>query len=138
MNVEKQGGPIVIKSRWSIHLTLSVLLLGGCATMQGPPDDLLKRVPVVEVGQAEPADKHYILFIRAGKPVPIHLTVKGPLFAQPGQATTQVQLSQSLYIYKEWSSLDGINWTHQGFEGTVSFGLAPKGGIVDINVSRTH
>lgn len=128
----------MIKSRCPIHLGLSMLLLSGCATMQGPPDDLLKRVPVVEIGQPEPADKQYILFIRAGKPVPIHLTVKGPLFVQPGQTTAQVQLSQSLYIYKEWSSLDGINWTHQGFEGAASFGLAPKGGIVDIHVSRSH
>ena len=117
---------------------LCVMLLTGCVSVQGPPDDLLKRVPVVEIGQPEPADKHYVLFIRAGKPVPIHLTVKGPLFVQPGQATAQVQLSQSLYIYKEWSSLDGINWTHQGFEGAVSLGLAPKGGIVDIHVSRTQ
>jgi len=113
-------------------------LLTGCAGMQSPPDDLLKRVPVVEIGQPEPVDKHYVLFIRAGKPVPIHLTVKGPLFVQPGQATTQVQLSQSLYIYKEWSSLDGLNWTRQSFEGAVSLGLAPKGGIVDIHVSRAH
>jgi hypothetical protein len=113
-------------------------LLTGCAGMQNPPDDLLKRVPVVEIGQPEPVDKHYVLFIRAGKPVPIHLTVKGPLFVQPGQATTQVQLSQSLYIYKEWSSLDGLNWTRQSFEGAVSLGLAPKGGIVDIHVSRAQ
>lgn len=120
----------------ALQITLCMMLLTGCAAMYGPSDDLLKRVPVVEIGQPEPADKHYVLLIRAGKPVPVHLTVQGPLFVQPGQATAQVQLSQSLYIYKEWSSLDGINWTHQGFEGAVSFGLAPKGGIVDIHVSR--
>lgn len=115
-----------------------VILFTGCASVQGPPADVLKCVPVVEIGQTEPADKHYVLFIRAGKTVPVHMTVKGPLFVQPGQATAQVQLSQSLYIYKEWSSLDGINWTHQGFEGAVSLGLAPKGGIVDIHVGRTQ
>lgn len=120
----------------ALQITLCMMLLTGCAAMHSPPDDLLKRVPVVEIGQPEPADKHYVLFIRAGKPVPVHLTVKGPLFLQPGLATAQIQLSQSLYIYKEWSSLDGINWTHQGFEGDVSLGLAPKGGIVDIHVSR--
>lgn len=119
-------------------LTLCTLLLAGCAGMQGPPDDLLKRIPVVEIGQPEPADKQYVLLVRAGKTVPVHLTVKGPLFVQPGQATAHVQLSQSLYIYKEWSSLDGINWTRQGFDGAVSLGLAPKGGIVDIHVSRPN
>ena len=122
----------------ALLVALCVLLLTDCAAMQGPPEDLLKRVPVVEIGQPEPADTHYVLFIRAGKPVPVHLTVKGPLFVQPGQATAQVKLSQSLYIYKEWSSLDGLNWTHQGFEGALSLGLAPKGGIVDIHVSRTQ
>ena len=119
-------------------IVLSMMPFISCAAMQGPPEDLLKRVPVVEVGQQEPADKNYVLYIRAGKPIPVHLTLKGPLLLQPAQATAQVQLAHSLYIYKEWSSLDGINWTHQAFEGAVSLGLAPKGGIVDIHVSRVN
>jgi hypothetical protein len=123
---------------YKILLSLLIVLFTGCASIQEPPDDLLKRVPVIEIGQPEPADKHYVLLIRAGKPVPIHLTVKGPLFVNPGQATTQVQLTQSLYIYKDWSSLDGRNWTHQSFEGRSSLGLASKGGIIDIHVSRSH
>ena len=102
----------------------------GCAAMQGPPEDLLKRLPVIEIGQPEPADKIYVLFLHAGKPIPVHLTLKGPLLLQPSQATAQVQLAHSLYIYKEWSSLDGINWTHQAFEGAVSLGLAQKAGLL--------
>ena len=118
--------------------TWCLVALAACASMQRPPEDLLKRVPVVEVGQPEPADRHYVLLIRAGKPVPAHLTVTGPLFLQPGQATAQIQLAQNLYIYKEWSSLDGINWIHHAFEGSVSLGLAPKGCIVDIHINRTN
>jgi hypothetical protein len=117
---------------------LCVVAMTGCASWGGPPEDLLTRVPVVEVGKSEPADKHYVLFIPAGKPIPVHFTVTGPLFLKPGAATGQVQLTQSLYIYKEWSSLDGRNWTHQAFEGGVSLGLAPKGGLVDVHVSRTN
>jgi predicted small secreted protein len=127
----------MVMTRMSLVVpVLCAIWLSGCATMAGPPEDLLQRVPVVEIGQPEPADKHYVLLIRGGKPVPIHLTIKGPLFVSPGQATAQVLLSQSLYIYKEWSSLDGINWTRQGFEGAASIGLAPKGGIVDIRIGR--
>lgn len=113
-------------------------LLAGCAAMQAPPEDLLTRVPVIEVGQPEPADRHYVLLIRAGKPIPVQLTIRGPLLLQSSQTTAQIQLAHSLYIYKEWSSLDGINWDRQAFQGAVSLGLAPKGGIVDIHVGRSN
>ena len=39
------------------------MLLTGCAGMQSPPEDLLKQVPVIEIGKPEPADKNYILYI---------------------------------------------------------------------------
>lgn len=124
------------------HSTLALIVVGlasctGCAAMQGPPEDLLRRVPVIEVGQLEPPDKQYVLHVRAGQPVPMRFTMRGPLLLQPAGGTTQAQFAHNMYIYKEWSSLDGINWTRHGFEGAVSFGLAPKGGIVDIHVGRT-
>jgi len=115
---------------------MALCLSAGCAGLQGPPDDLMARVPVVEVGKPEPADKHYVLYIPAGKPLPVRLTVAGPLVVKPGEATMHVHLNHSLYIYKEWSSLDGRNWTQHAFEGRVSFGLAAPGGIVDIHVNR--
>ncbi len=123
---------------WKLVIGGCLIALSGCATAVGPPEDLLKRVPVIEIGQSEPADKHYVLFVRAGKPVPMQLTVKGPLLVQPGQAATQIQFTQSFYIYRDWSSLDGINWTHRVFEGAASIGLAAKGGIVEIAVDRTR
>ena len=117
---------------------LCLLAITGCASGRGPANDLLKHVPVVDVGKLEPADKHYVLYIPAGKPIPMYLTIKGPLFVKPGEATAQVQLNQSLYIYQEWSRLDGVNWSHHAFEGGVSLGLAPKGGLVDIYVKRAN
>jgi hypothetical protein len=116
--------------------TLCVMLLSGCAGMQNPPEDLLKQVPVIEIGKPEPADKNYILYIPGGITIPVHLAVKGPLLVNPGEASTRVQLTQSLYLYKEWSSLDGKNWTHQAFQGRVAIGLASKGGIVEVFISR--
>lgn len=120
---------------WVVFYAASLV---ACAGMQSPPEDILKRVPVVEIGQPEPADKHYVLHIRAGTPIPVQVTIKGPLVLQPSQATARVQLTHSLYVYKEWSSRDGINWTPRAFEGAVSFGLAPKGGVIDIHVSRSE
>ncbi len=117
-------------------LVLSLSLLGGCASMGEPPEDLLKRVPIVEIGKPEPADKNYILYIPGGKTIPVQMTVKGPLLVNPGEATTRIQLTQSLYLYKEWSSLDGRNWTRQAFQGRVAIGLAPQGGIVEVFVNR--
>ena len=60
----------------------------------------------------------------------------GPLDVNRGEATTRIQLTWSFYLYKEWSSLDARNWTHQAFQGRVAIGLAPKGGIVEVFISR--
>jgi len=125
--------------RHPVATLLPVLaILAGCAGMGGPPEDIMKRVPVVEIGNPEPADKNYVLHVPAGKTIPIHVSVKGPLVLHPGETNLQIQLTQGLYIYKDWSSLDGMNWTHQAFAGRVSLGLAPKGGIVDIFVDRPN
>jgi hypothetical protein len=134
----REGEHMVAKCLSPLAIGLCVVAVTGCVSWEGPPEDLLARVPVVEIGKSEPADKHYVLYIPAGKLIPVHFTVKGPLFLKPGEATGQVQLTQSLYIYKEWSSLDGRNWNHQAFEGGVSLGLAPKGGLVDVYVSRSN
>lgn len=127
---------------WNLKRPLSFAIgavtMAGCAVVQGPSEDLLSRVPVVEIGQPEPADQPYVLHIRAGQPVPVQMTIQGPLLLQPAKATTQVQFSHSLYVYKEWSSVDGINWERGAFHGAASLGLAPKGGLVDLTVERAH
>lgn len=117
-------------------IILSFAFLAGCTSMGNPPEDLIKHVPLIEIGKPEPADKNYILYVPGGKTITVQLAVKGPLVVNPGEATTRIQLTRSLYLYKEWSSLDGRNWTHQAFQGRVSIGLAPQGGIVEVFVSR--
>ncbi len=123
---------------WTITVAITGAAIAGCAALQGPPDDLLSRVPVVEIGQPEPKDQPYVLHIRAGQPIPVQMTIQGPLLLQPAKATTQVQFSQSLYVYKEWSSIDGVNWERGAFHGGASLGLAPKGGLVDLRVDRAQ
>lgn len=116
----------------------SLYVMTGCVSAQPPPDDLLSRVPVIEIGQPEPQDKPFVLLIRAGKTIPLTLAVKSPLFLQSAQATAVVHFTRSLYIYKDWSSFDGLNWTQRAFTGSASFGLAPKGGVIDIQVNRSE
>lgn len=125
-------------NRAAFCLLAGLFGITGCAGMQAPPEDLLTRLPVVEIGQPEPADQPYVLLIRAGYPVPVQMTIRGPLLIQPSKATTHVQFAHSLYVYKDWSSLDGINWERQAFHGAASLGLAPKGGLVDLQVDRTQ
>jgi len=64
--------------------------------------------------------------------------VIGPLDVNRGEATTRIQLTRSFYLYKEWSSLDARNLTHQAFQGRVSIGLAPQGGIIVIVINRPN
>lgn len=138
MAANKTGGSLAVMIKPLATVPLVLAFFVGCAAVGGPPEDIMKRVPVVEIGKSEPADKNYVLYVPAGKTIPIRLTVKGPLVLHPGEASAQIQLTQGLYIYKEWSSIDGINWTHQAFAGRISLGLAPKGGIVDIYIDRPN
>ena len=77
--------------RHPVATLLPVLtLLAGCAAMGGPPEDIMKRVPVIEIGKPEPADKNYVLYVPAGKTIPIQVSVKGPLVLNPGEAKVQI------------------------------------------------
>jgi hypothetical protein len=80
-------------------MILSFALLGGCASLGTPPEDLIKHVPLIEIGKPEPAAKNYILYIPGGKTIPVQLAVKGPLVVNPGEATNHIQLTRSLHIY---------------------------------------
>jgi hypothetical protein len=51
-------------------MILSFALLGECASLGTPPEDLIKHVPLIEIGKPEPADKNYILYIAGGRPSP--------------------------------------------------------------------
>src|SRR5215208_1870933 len=126
-DMDRAKGILAMKNQAVAAIILCLpLMLNGCVGMQEPSEDLLRRVPVIEMGQKEPADQQYVLLIRPGQSIPIKVTMKGPLLLQPSQTTAQIQLAHSLYIYKNWSSIDGINWDRQAFQGAVSLGLAPK------------
>lgn len=86
------------------------LVAAGCASPQAPSTELLSGLPVVEFGQAVPADKEYILLFRAGKPIPLDVAVKGSLFAKDAEQRLEVTVRKDLYVYKDWVSYDRVTW----------------------------
>lgn len=119
---------------------IALLTATGCASFQTPDEDLINRVPIVEIGQPEPQGSDYILLVRAGKEVPVKLSVSGSFFSEEGLAETKVKLRQDLYLYKYWSSFDGKQWerSHRMFSALISVGLESEGGKVDIKFNQAQ
>ena len=119
---------------------LALLTAAGCVSFQSPDGDLISRAPIVEIGQPKPQGNEYILLVRAGKEVPVKLSVSGSFLSEEGLAETKVKLRQDLYLYKYWSSFDGNHWerSHRMFDALISAGLEPEGGKVDIKFNKVQ
>ncbi len=114
--------------------------MAGCASLQTPSSDLITKIPIVEIGKEKPQSNEYILFVPAGKDVPIKLSVGGSFLSEEGFAETKVKLRQDLYLYKYWSSFDGRNWkrSHRVFDAVFSAGLEPQGLKVEIKINKVQ
>jgi len=125
-------------SSWSVYIVM--VGVAGCASLQNPSPDLITKIPIVEIGKEKPQGNEYILFVPAGKDVPIKLSVGGSFLSEEGFAETRVKLRQDLYLYKYWSSFDGKNWkrSHRVFDTILSAGLEPAGGKVEIKVNKAE
>jgi hypothetical protein len=121
-----------------LFVSLASIVAAGCASLQTPSADLLIRVPVVEIGHAKPQNDQYILFVPAGREVPVKLTIAGSFLAESASAETKVKLRQDLYLYKYWLSFDGKRWerSQRVFGAAVSAGLEPAGGKVEIEFNK--
>ncbi|MCI0504546.1 MAG: hypothetical protein L0Z73_00405 [Gammaproteobacteria bacterium] len=112
--------------------------LSGCATWQKPSADLATKIPVIEIGQPKPEGNEYILLVRAGKDIPVKLTVDGSFLSKEGATETTVNVRQDVYLYKQWSSFDGKEWERGLFQVLISAGVGPEGGNVDIKVNQPN
>jgi len=125
-------------SKTLLFAAVTVLMFGntGCA-LWPPGEDLVRRVPVLEIGSPKPEGHEYILHIPAGQSVPVHMTLGGTFLDQTGKAETTITLRHDLYLYKQWSSLDGKTWrqSHDRFEVLLSAGLGTEGGTLDLKVN---
>ncbi len=96
-----------------VVLSLLCLLPAGVEAVSSPSFAELAKLPVVRFGDPVP-DKDYILFFPAGKPVSIDVTIGGSLFAGADHAKLTVTPVREVLVYREWASLDGVNWLPRG------------------------
>lgn len=121
-----------MKYRYLAYL-LAPAIIAACATQPGA--DLATRIPVVEIGQPKPADKEYILLVKAGRDYPVQMNVDGSFLAKTGAAETTVSVKRDVYLYKHWTSFDGKTWERGKLDLKVSVGMDPESGKVDIKVN---
>jgi hypothetical protein len=107
-------------------------LFGGCETLRFAPTDEIARLPVYNVNEAPAVNRDYITHYPAGRLFAIELIAQGSMFTQQAHTPLLVSLSRDLYVYKQWASFDGKNWTnaHKLFDMRVDGKLAAPGGSV--------
>lgn len=119
-----------------IRLLFLVIALSayGCATTSLPDSASISALPVIELGQKAPDNKEYRLLLRAGKNIPVTLTLSGSLLADERKVSTEVQIKRDVYLYKKWSSFDGKTWGKKNINLLIGTGVDSAGGIVNITV----
>lgn len=90
--------------------TIAWLATGGCATLHQPSDTMLNSLPVVTFGETAPANKEFVLYFPAGKPISTKTSIKGNLFVQDASGNLDVALRRDIYVYKNWVSYDRKTW----------------------------
>lgn len=94
----------------TVITTSALLITGGCATLHQPSDATLNSLPVVTFGEATPANKEFVLYFPAGKPIATKTSIKGNLFVQDANGNLDVALRHDIYVYKNWVSYDRKTW----------------------------
>ena len=88
----------------------ATIIVSACATTQAPNASAISQLPVIELGQDAPTDKEYVLLLRSGQSVPVTVSIKGSMLAGEKTANMDVEMLKDVYLYKQWSSLDGKTW----------------------------
>lgn len=105
--------------------------LGGCASMQTAPLDMVQQLSVVNVADKLPAarvQRHdYVIHVPAGDPFVISVKIGGSLLKDEVVQQIPVRLSRDLYVYKSWASFDKVQWksSHELLNIAVSGGIEP-------------
>lgn len=124
----------LISIGWLLGCAISSI--SGCATVNSPDTAKLSGLPIVEFGNDSPGDGEYILFVRSGKDIPAKVTIAGSMLAGETTLKTTIQLKKDIYLYKQWTSLDGKSWGEKNINLQVGTGLGVKGGIVNIAIDE--
>lgn len=112
------------------------IVIGACATTKVPDASSISQLPVIELGQKAPLDKEYVLLLRSGESVPVTVSIAGSLLAGEKTTNMNVELVKDVYLYKEWTSLDGKTWNKKNINFLVGAGLDTQGGKVIVTVDE--
>jgi hypothetical protein len=114
------------------------LLVAGCDVNKPPPATLVDHTTVVTIGAEAPTKGEYILYVPAGRSIPVHLSVTGSFLNKQAVVDTDIEVQNDLYIYKQWSSFDGRHWqpSDELFDTRLRAGLTQSGAKVDVEFNR--
>lgn len=105
-------------SHRATRLALLLILatsLPACSSLQAigarlPAADVLAALPLVQLGQAKPAQGDYIVYLPAHQTIRATAEVRGSIFEKTDSKELQVQLKQDIHLYKHWISYDKRTW----------------------------
>lgn len=95
-----------------LGIAIIALFLSACASLGGPSQEEIARLPVVRFGSPAPTDGNFVLYYPAGVDLPVIAKIDGSLFSKPDQAKLNVQIKQDIYVYRNLISFDGKTWSN--------------------------
>ncbi len=130
----------------SPHITKSLvigscILLGACTGL-APTQNELAALPLINYGDTLPQHNEFILRFPANTPLSVNSQVSGDIFSQTGRSSTQVQLKQAIYVYKNFASLDNQHWypAHRLINSSINIGIPDKqssqAGIITLEMNQ--
>ena len=118
-------------------MSLLLIFLAGCASMNTPSSSLIETKPIVKIGEPNNSPEDHIIYIPANKKFAIEFSVKGSVFNEPASSKKMVSFKQDMYLYKYWASLDGKTWvnSHKLMSVEPSGGFDASGGKVEVKLN---
>ncbi len=99
--------------RYLLMSFLLCLFAAGLAAAAPPAYEQLAKLPVIRFGEPVPVGD-YILMFPAGQPITFSVSVEGTLFTRAAATELSVNPVREFFVYRDWASLDGINWMPRG------------------------
>lgn len=98
------------------YLLAAILVLtvaGPLSAAALPTYDDVAKMPVILFGEPVPKTD-YILMFMPGQPITMTISIEGSLFSQPAATELVVTPSRTIFVFKDWASLDGKTWLPRG------------------------
>ncbi len=99
--------------KYLVAAVLVLALAGPLSAAALPTYESLAKMPVVLFGEPVPKADHILMFM-PGQPITMAISIEGSLFSQPAATDLVVTPSRTIFVFKEWASLDGKTWLPRG------------------------